>query len=386
MKLHEYQAKRLFAAHDIPIPRGALIAKPAQARQIFAALGGGPCTLKVQIHAGGRGKAGGVLPVATAEQAEQTALDLLSRRCITVQTGPEGLPVSRLLMEERLNLARELYVAVMVDRASGRPVILASREGGMEIERLAVEQPGAIVRAVVDPAAGLLEFQQRALTEALGLTDALAKPAQALLGNLWRLCAAVDASLIEINPLIVTDDGRLLALDAKLTLDDNALFRHPELLRWRDTHQEHPLEVIAAKVGISYVWLEGNIGCLVNGAGLAMATNDIIQLHGGRPANFLDVGGGANTEQVTAAFKIILADKRVKAILVNIFGGIMKCDIIAQGLIEAMGRIHKRVPLVVRLEGTRVEEGRALLASSKLKIINATDLTDAAQKVVAAAA
>ncbi len=386
MKLHEYQAKRLFTAHDIPIPRGIVISKLTQARPAFAALGGVPCTLKVQIHAGGRGKGGGVRLVTTADEAETVAGQLLGQPCVTPQTGPAGLPVHRLLMDVRVDIARELYLSLTIDRGSGRPVLLASRAGGVDIEQLAQERPDAIARVLIDPAAGLCDFQIRAVLAALELQDDLARQGRALLQDLWRLFVDVDASLVEINPLIVTPTGQLLALDAKVTLDDNALFRHPELAKLRDTRQEQPLEVQAAKVGISYVGLEGNIGCLVNGAGLAMATNDIIQLHGGRPANFLDVGGGANVEQVTAAFKIILADRRVTAILVNIFGGIMKCDVIAQGLIEAMGRLRKRVPLVVRLEGTRVEEGRQLLAQSKLKIIAATDLTDAAQKVVAAAA
>ena len=385
MKLHEFQAKRLFAAHQIPVPHGAVITKPTQARQAFATLGKVPCTMKIQIHAGGRGKAGGVAPALTADDAESFTHQWLGRACVTAQTGPAGLPVRHVWMEVRSEIARELYLSITVDRSSGRPVLLASREGGMDIEELAAQRPDAILRLPIDPAAGLLAFQARALVQAFGLTEDLARQAQELFRNLWQFFVDVDASLIEINPLVVTPDGRLLALDAKLTLDDNALFRHPELAKLRDVHQEQPLEVQAAKVGISYVGLDGNIGCLVNGAGLAMATNDIIQLHGGRPANFLDVGGGANVEQVTAAFRIILADKRVTAVLVNIFGGIMKCDVIAQGLIDAMGRIRKRVPLIVRLEGTRVEEGRALLAQSKLKIISAVDLTDAAQKAVAAA-
>ena len=386
MKLHEFQAKRLFATHHLPVFRGVVITKPTQAREAFATLGNHPCTMKVQIHAGGRGKAGGVQPAVTADDAEAFAHQWLGRSCVTAQTGPSGLPVRHLLMEARADVARELYLSITVDRASGWPVFLASREGGVEIEPLATERPEAIVRVPVDPAAGLLDFQARTLTDTLGLADDLVRQGRELAQHLWRLFTEVDASLVEINPLVVTTDNQLIALDAKFTLDDNALFRHPDLAKLRDTHQEHPLEVLAAKVGISYVGLDGNIGCLVNGAGLAMATNDIIQLHGGRPANFLDVGGGANVEQVTAAFRIILADKRVQAILVNIFGGIMKCDIIAQGLIDAMGRMRKRVPLIVRLEGTRVDEGRQLLAQSKLKIITATDLTDAAQKAVAVAA
>ena len=389
MKLHEFQAKRLFAGYQIPVPRGLTASTPAQARQAYTRLktrckarGKFSCSLKAQIHAGGRGKAGGVLAASSAAEAGKQAASLLGRRLVTPQTGPDGLPVRRVLLEERIDVARELYLAVTVDRAAAKPVILASRQGGMDIEALARENPKAILREPVDPFAGLVGYHLPRVAQALELPAPSAKPFASLLQGLYRCFTASDASLVEINPLVQTADGRLLALDAKVVLDDNALFRHPELATLRDPSQEHPLEYRAGTVGVSYVGLDGTIGCLVNGAGLAMATNDIIKLYGGEPANFLDVGGGANVEQVTRAFEILLADRRVTAILVNIFGGIMRCDWVAQGLLNATKSLKLTTPLVVRLAGTNVEEGRALLAKTDLPITTAKDLAEAAQRVV----
>ena len=392
MKLHEYQAKRLFATYGVPVPRGLVASTPLQAQRAYLALKKlcrsstrFVCNVKAQIHAGGRGKAGGVLVASSAAHARAQAARLLGTRLVTHQTGPEGLPVRRVLLDERITVKRELYLAITIDRFAARPLILASQQGGVEIETVAARDPQAILREAIDPWMGLVSYQTRRLHAALGLSGPLSKPFGDLLAGLYRCFASSDASLLEINPLVETSDGRLLALDAKAVLDDNALFRHPALARLRDKHQEHPLEFRASQVGVSYVGLEGTIGCLVNGAGLAMATNDIIKLYGGSPANFLDVGGGANVEQITRAFEILLADRRVKAILVNIFGGIMRCDWIAQGLLNATTHMKVTVPLVARLAGTNVKEGHALLAKTSLSITTAHDLAEAAQRVVALA-
>ena len=412
MKLHEYQAKRIFAAGHIPVPRSIIVATPEQAAKAYTALkkrckasSAFTCNVKAQIHAGGRGKAGGVVTASSAKQAREQAATLLGTRLVTHQTGPEGLPVTRVLLDERIDVKRELYLALTTDRFAARPVILASREGGVDIETVAKRDPYAIVKELIDPVVGLSPFQSRRLEAALQLSGSIARAFEALLASLYACGIASDASIVEINPLVETTDGRLLALDAKIVLDDNALFRHPELAKLRDKGQEPALEYRASQVGVSYVGLEGNIGCLVNGAGLAMATNDIITLYRGEPANFLDVGGGANVEQVTKAFRIILADPRVRAILVNIFGGIMRCDWIAQGLLNATKAAHSavrgtssparmvparssvsvKVPIVVRLAGTNVEEGRRLLTGTSLPITTAGDLDEAAQKVVALA-
>jgi len=347
-----------------------------QGSKVFA------CNVKAQIHAGGRGKAGGVLTAVSAQDAQAKAAQLLGRNLVTHQTGPEGLPVRRVLLEERVDVAQERYLALTLDRFRAMPLILASREGGVEIETTAKERPEAIAREAIDPGVGLASFQIRRVRLTLGIPDALAKPFADLLQGLYACFLANDIALLEINPLVETSDGRVLPLDAKVILDDNALFRHPRLAVLRDRSQEHPLEAKASQVGVSYVGLDGTIGCLVNGAGLAMATNDIIKLHGGEPANFLDVGGGANVEQVTKAFQIILADERVTAILVNIFGGIMRCDWVAQGLLNATRTLKITLPVVVRLQGTNVEEGRALLANTDLPITSANDLEEAAQRVV----
>ncbi len=390
MKLHEYQAKQLLAGAGLPIQRGRPARTPEEAARAYDALrrecggvDGFTCNIKAQLHAGGRGKAGGILVASSADQAKAHAQSLLGRRLVTKQTGPDGLPISAVLVDERIAGAVELYLALTMDRFRATPVILSSRQGGVDIEEIAAKDPQAITRTLLDISEGVTPQAASRVADSLGLSGALADACRAMVGKLWRLFESSDASLIEINPLVVTQDGRLLPLDAKIVLDDNALFRHADLAALRDESQEHPLELQASRIGISYVGLNGNIGCLVNGAGLAMATNDIIKLSGGEPANFLDVGGGANVEQVTKAFQIILADARVTAILVNIFGGIMRCDWIAQGLLQATQTLQVKVPIVVRLQGTNVEEGRRLLADAKrLNLINANELADAAHKVV----
>lgn len=389
MKLHEYQAKHLLASAGVPVPESLVATTPAQAAQAYEALRqrhgktAFACNLKTQLHAGGRGKAGGILVVQSAQEASAQASQLLSRKLVTAQTGPEGLPVSAVLLEERVEVTTELYVAVTLDRFGATPVILTSRRGGVDIEEVAAKTPKAIVREAIDVLDGPSAQQLARIAAELGVTQDAAHQATQLILALWRAYEANDASLIEINPLVITQHGRLLALDAKVIIDDNALFRHPDLAALRDPSQEHPIEYRASQIGIAYVGLDGTIGCLVNGAGLAMATNDIIKLAGGAPANFLDVGGGANIAQVTNAFSIILADTRVRAILVNIFGGIMRCDWIAQGLLNATKSLNVNVPIVVRLEGTNVEEGRRLLSSAtSLHLISVPGLAEAAKKVV----
>ncbi|MBI3330711.1 MAG: ADP-forming succinate--CoA ligase subunit beta [Candidatus Omnitrophica bacterium] len=405
MKLHEYQAKQLFASAGIPVPRGAAAKTPAEAAAAYETLrrqclpapratgqagGGGEafaCNVKAQLHAGGRGKAGGVQIARSASEASTHAAGLLGRRLVTAQTGPEGLPVSAVLVDERIEVRQELYLAVTVDRFHAQPLVLASRRGGVDIEAVAATTPAALHREPFDVVDGPQGAALDRIASALGLSGDAAQACRRTVHTLWTLFTSSDASLIEINPLVVADDGRCLALDAKVVLDDNALFRHAEFAALRDESQEAPLELKAARIGISYVGLDGDIGCLVNGAGLAMATNDIITLAGGRPANFLDVGGGANVEQVTSAFAILLADPRVRAILVNIFGGIMRCDWIAQGLLNATQQLEVRVPIVVRLQGTNVEEGRRLLkAAKRLNLISVDELADAAKRAVELAA
>ncbi len=391
MKLHEYQAKQLFAHAGIPIPRGAVATTPQQAAQVYDTLKRAcgasgttfSCNVKAQIHAGGRGKAGGVLVASSTDEASTQAASLLGKRLVTKQTGPDGLPVSTVLLDERIAVAKELYLAVTIDRFKATPIVLASQRGGVDIEEVAAVDPSAMVREPIEIEHGLRPAQLSRMASALGFAGAQATTCQQILRAAWQLFQSHDASLLEINPLVLTEEHRVLALDAKLTLDDNALFRHPELAKLRDPSQEHPIECKASHIGISYVGLNGTIGCLVNGAGLAMATNDIIKLAGGSPANFLDVGGGANVEQVTKAFSIILEDPKVKAILVNIFGGIMRCDWIAQGLLNATQTLQVKVPIVVRLQGTNVEEGRRLLREAKsLNLISVDELGAAARKVV----
>jgi succinyl-CoA synthetase beta subunit len=394
MKIHEYQAKQLLKSAGAAVPQGIVASNHQEVHQAFHALGKGKAVLKTQIHAGGRGKGrfqgsgkdfGGVKVVGHADEARQVAEVMFQFPLVTKQTGEQGQRVSKVLVEEPSSIARELYLGLVVDRAIGLPVLMASTEGGVEIEEVAARNPAAILKTTIDPDRGLLPFQARRLGYELGMTEEQAPRLEKLLSALVHVFLDNDCSLAEINPLVITTEGNVIALDAKMTFDDNALFRHPEIEALRDLAEENPAELRASKAGLSYVSLQGNIGCLVNGAGLAMSTMDIIKLHGGEPANFLDVGGGANKEQVTEAFRILLSDARVEAVLVNIFGGIMKCDIIAAAILAAFQEVQPRVPFVVRLEGTNVEMGRKMLAESGLKITTATDLTDAAKKVVAAA-
>ncbi|HEV3257445.1 MAG TPA: ADP-forming succinate--CoA ligase subunit beta [Gemmataceae bacterium] len=393
MKIHEYQAKELLAAAGAAVPRGIVAGSPAEAQRAFDRMGG-PVVLKAQIHAGGRGKGrfmdsgkdwGGVKFVRSRDECGQVAEVMLKYPLVTKQTGEQGQRVARVLVQEAADIAREVYLGMVVDRAIGVPVLMACAEGGVEIEEVAARAPEKILKTPVSPDAGLHPFQARRLAFELGFTPEQAPKAESLMTALGRVFLDKDCSLAEINPVVVTPKGEVLALDAKMTFDDNALFRHPDIEKLRDEGEENPAELRAARAGLSYISLNGTIGCLVNGAGLAMSTMDIIKYHGGEPANFLDVGGGANKEQVTEAFRILLSDPRVKAVLVNIFGGIMKCDTIATGIIAAFKEVGFHVPLVVRLEGTNVELGRKLLADSGLNIATASGLTEAAKKVVAAA-
>jgi len=384
MKIHEYQAKQIFARYGVPVPRGEVASTPSEAAAVAARLAA-EVVVKAQIHAGGRGKGGGIRKAATPADAEKHAAAMLGRPLVTPQTGPQGRVVRRVLVEETLPIERELYLGLVIDRALARVVVMASAAGGMEIEEVARENPEAILKAALQPATGLPSFQVRQLAFGLGLKDELGKQAAKLLGALYRVFVEQDASLVEVNPCIVTRDGRLVALDAKIDFDDNALFRHPELAALRDLNEEEPLEIEASKHSLNYIKLDGNVGCMVNGAGLAMSTMDIIQLAGGRPANFLDVGGGASAEQIREAFKILVADKSVRAVLINIFGGILRCDRLATGVVEAARQLHLTVPIVVRMEGTNVEQGRKILRDSGLNFTVAADMKDAAEKVVARA-
>ncbi|HEV2187940.1 MAG TPA: ADP-forming succinate--CoA ligase subunit beta [Stellaceae bacterium] len=382
MNIHEYQAKELLAKFGVPVQPGGVAYTAAEAETVAKRLGGQLWAVKAQIHAGGRGKAGGVKLVKSPEEAGAAAGAMLGKRLVTHQTGPQGRDVKRVYVEAASDIARELYLALSVDRTSGRITLIAAAEGGVEIEELAARAPDKILNMAIDPATGIEPFHSRRLAFELGLGGAEVKSMTVLVDGLYRAFAELDASLAEINPLVVTGSGSLVALDAKMGFDDNALFRHPEIEALRDEDEEDPIEREGAKHSLSYVKLDGNIGCMVNGAGLAMATMDIIKLYGGSPANFLDVGGGATRERVTAAFKLILSDPNVEAILVNIFGGIARCDVIAEGVVAAAREVNLHVPLVVRLEGTNVELGRKILSQSGLPIITADDFADAAQKVV----
>jgi succinyl-CoA synthetase beta subunit len=391
MKIHEFQAKDLLRAAGVPVLVGKVATSPAEAAAAFTALGTPVCAVKAQIHAGGRGKGQvlatgqrGVELAKTAADAERIARGLLDQTLVTIQTGPAGQTVRKVFVESGCAIDRELYCAILVDRAAGSPVLIASTAGGMDIEEVAAKTPEKILSEPFDPDRGLAGWQARLLASKLDLPTAAWRHAETFFRRLCQAFVALDASLLEVNPLVLTKDGTLVALDAKMTFDDNALFRHPDIAALRDAAEEEPAEIRAAAAGLSYVKLEGTIGCLVNGAGLAMSTMDLVKLHGGEPANFLDVGGGADVKQVTEAFRIILSDTNVKAILVNIFGGIMRCTTIATALIEASKTVGFTVPLVVRLEGTEVEEGKKILAESGTAIITANGLTDAAQKVVAA--
>ena len=385
MNLHEYQAKSLFRTHGVPVPEGVLLERAEDIGQVTARLGPGPWVVKAQVHAGGRGKAGGVV-VVEGETALREVVDaLLGSALATHQSGGRALPVNALLVEPRSRVVREFYVGMLVDRTRRRVSVVASAAGGMDIEQVATQAPERILTETVEPIVGLQPYQVRKLGFALGLDKAALKTFSRALLGLYRLFVQSDASLVEINPLALTAEHGLLALDAKVNLDDNALYRHPDLAELRDVSQEDPAEAEAREHGLNYIRLDGDIGCMVNGAGLAMATMDLIKLHGGEPANFLDVGGGTTAERVAEAFKLILSDDKVRAILVNIFGGIVRCDLIARGILQAMEEVHVGVPVVVRLEGTNVEAGKALLAEAGVDLIPAEDLTDAARKAVAAA-
>jgi len=384
MKIHEYQAKAILAEVGVPIPRGRVAASPAEVKAVAQELGG-PVVVKAQIHAGGRGKGGGVKPAQTPEEAERVASQILGMMLRTHQTGPEGQRVTRVLVEEAMAIRRELYLGIVIDRAAGLPVLMASAAGGMDIEEVARTRPDAIVKVHVDPATGIRGFHTRKLAFGLGLQGDQVKAAADFVTRLYSAFEGKDCSLAEINPLVVADDGRLLALDAKMNFDDNALFRHPEIHALRDLDEESPLEVEASKYNLNYIKLDGNVGCMVNGAGLAMATMDIIKLAGGEPANFLDVGGGASAEQIENAFRILISDANVKAVLINIFGGILRCDRLAEGVIKAVRSLKVALPIVIRMEGTNVELGQQMLRESGLNFIAARGMQDAAAKAVRAA-
>jgi succinyl-CoA synthetase beta subunit len=385
MKIHEYQAKELLRKYGVPTPRGVPCFSVDEAVQAAKHLGGPVWVVKAQIHAGGRGKGGGVKLARSIDEVKALAGQILGMQLVTHQTGPQGQKVRRLLIEEGADIKKEYYLGMVVDRGTQKVALMASAEGGMDIEEVAAKHPEKIHRLAVDPATGIKDAEADDVARKIGIPDASVAQARNVLQELYRAFWETDSSLAEINPLILTGDGRVIALDAKMNFDDNALFRHPEVVAMRDLDEEDPAEVEASKFDLNYIQLDGNIGCLVNGAGLAMATMDIIKFYGGSPANFLDVGGGATTEKVTEAFKIMLRNPSLAAILVNIFGGIMKCDVIATALVAAAKVVSLKVPLVVRLEGTNVELGKKILAESGLPIISAADMADAAQKVVAAA-
>jgi len=387
VNIHEYQSKEILARYGVAVPKGRVAFIPDEAedaaKDIFKS--NSICVVKAQIHAGGRGKAGGVKLAKSHEEARQYAEAMLGKKLVTHQTGPAGKEVKKVLIEEGCQIARELYLGMVVDRAKQRVVVMASQEGGVEIEEVAAKSPEKILKEYVDPVVGLVPFQARKLAFALGIDKALVNKAVKFMTGLYQAFVDTDAAMAEINPLVITKDGNIIALDAKIGFDDNGLFRHKDIHEMRDLDEEDPKEVEASRYSLNYVVLDGNIGCMVNGAGLAMSTMDIIKLYGGMPANFLDVGGGANKEQVTAAFKILMSDPNVKAVLINIFGGIMRCDIIAEGVIAAAKEVGIKVPLVVRLQGTNVDLGRKILSESGLNIIAAEKMSDAAEKVVKAA-
>jgi succinyl-CoA synthetase beta subunit len=384
MNIHEFQAKQVLGRFGVPVPKGIPASTLDEAVSAFDVLGQPKVVIKAQIHAGGRGKAGGVKLISSAAEAREFAAKILDKPLITHQTGPEGRVVRKIYLEQASEIARELYLGMVVDRKAEAVSVIASTEGGMEIEEVAAKTPERILTEPVDPVIGLSPFQARKIAFALGLRDKQVGLFGTLIAALYRAFIETDASLIEINPLVVTKDGSVICLDAKMAFDDNALFRHPDIRELRDPHEEDPAEVEASKFDLSYVHLDGNIGCMVNGAGLAMATMDIVKYYGAEPANFLDVGGGANSQKVAAAFRILLADSRVKAVLVNIFGGIMLCDVLAQGVVDAAREVKLNIPLVVRMEGTNVDKGKQILKDSGIKVIAATDMADAARRVVEA--
>ena len=385
MKIHEYQAKSVLARFGVPVPRGDVAFSAAEVGENSRRLGGNITVVKAQIHAGGRGKGGGVKLAKSPHEAEQIAKQMIGMTLVTHQTGPEGRKVGRVLIEEGLQIERELYLSIVIDRAAACPVVIASAAGGMDIEEVAASQPAKILREYIDPGTGIVPFQARKLAFGMGLEAGPAQKLVKVLDAIYKAFIETDASMIEINPLVLTKGGDLLALDAKVTFDDNALYRHQDLRDLRDLSEEDPLEVEASKFSLNYIRLDGNIGCMVNGAGLAMATMDIIKLAGGEPANFLDVGGGANEEQIRNAFKILMSDKNVRAVLINIFGGILRCDVFAQGVIAAVKELRVPVPIVIRMEGTNVEEGKRLLTESGLNFTTADSMGEAADKVVALA-
>ena len=382
MKIHEYQAKSVLARFGVPVPRGEVAFSAAEVGEIARRLGGNITVVKAQIHAGGRGKGGGVKLAKSPDEAEQIAKQMIGMTLVTHQTGPGGRKVGRVLIEEGLQIERELYLSIVIDRAAACPVVIASAAGGMDIEEVAASQPEKILREYIDPGTGIVPFQARKLAFGMGLDAGPAQKLVKVLDAVYTAFIETDASMMEINPLILTRGGDLLALDAKVTFDDNALYRHADLRDFRDLFEEDALEVEASKFSLNYIRLDGNIGCMVNGAGLAMATMDIIKLAGGEPANFLDVGGGANAEQIRNAFKILMSDKNVRAVLINIFGGILRCDVLAQGVIAAVKELGVPVPIVIRMEGTNVEEGKRLLKESGLNFTTADSMGEAAEKVV----
>src|SRR5438445_13242300 len=383
MNIHEYQAKELLKRYGVPVPLGKVVATLEEARGAAVELGG-RCVVKAQIHAGGRGKAGGVKLVRDPADAEKKAVEILGKNLVTHQTGPEGRQVRKVLIEQGLNIDRELYLGMVLDRAQSRIAVICSAEGGVEIEEVAAKNPEKILKELIDPAVGLLPFQCRKLAFALGMPAESVGKLTAMMQALYRAFDECDCSLAEINPLVLTKEGQVIALDAKMNFDSNAFFRQKEILALRDLHEEDPREVEASKYDLSYISLDGNIACMVNGAGLAMATMDIIKLSGGEPANFLDVGGGATKEKVAKAFKILLSDSRVRGVLINIFGGIMRCNVLAQGVVDAARELNISVPLVVRMQGTNVDIGKKILADSGLTIISAETMAEAAEKIVAA--
>jgi len=384
MNIHEFQAKQILARFGAPVPKGQPASTPDEAAAAFKALGQSKAVIKAQIHAGGRGKAGGVKLVSSADEAREFAASLLGKTLVTHQTGPQGRVVRRVYVEEASQVARELYLGMLVDRKAGVVSIVASTEGGIDIEEVAAKTPEKILTEPINPTLGMSAFLGRKIAFALGLKDKQVNQFAALLAAIYKAFIETDASMVEINPLVVTQDGRVVCLDAKMSFDDNGLFRHPDIRELRDPNEEDPAETEAAKYDLSYVHLDGNIGCMVNGAGLAMATMDIVKFYGAEPANFLDVGGGATTEKVAAAFRILLSDQRVKGVLINIFGGIMRCDVLAQGVVEAARQVNLKVPLVVRMEGTNVDLGKKILAESGIKVIAAADMADAARRVTEA--
>jgi succinyl-CoA synthetase beta subunit len=384
MNIHEFQAKEILRRYGAPVPKGSVASTPEEAARVFDSLGVSKGVLKAQIHAGGRGKAGGVKVVGSAVEARQFAASLLGKPLVTHQTGPSGRVVRKVYVEEASEVERELYFALTLDRQAAVVSLIASTEGGMEIEEVASASPEKIASEPISPLIGLAPFQGRKIAFALGLTGTQVEQCQSATSALYRAFVETDASLVEINPMVVTKAGAIVCLDAKMSFDDNALFRHPEVRELRDPNEEDPAETEAAKYGLSYIHLGGNIGCMVNGAGLAMATMDIVKFYGGEPANFLDVGGGADAEKVAAGFRIILSDERVRAVLINIFGGIMQCDVLASGVVQAARQVGLKVPLVVRMEGTNVEQGKAILKESGLSVIAAENMADAARLAVAA--